>query len=210
MIRELLTALEAAKLTTTDLLTILLDQDLPEYASHQAAFFSARNAEKLTKLMSMIWNHVRLQRVKPHPFIDIAVETVCNTIHQEMDLAKPHLAMTLKDVTPDFTEKWDIATIMGPLASGVTPTWTAVLDAATETKLSRAKIRLPRLRDRQTVGTLHIDCHILLAEVNYQGRYMISAQVHYLRSLRSCKVQIGIGIMAWSTGASRALINVLH
>lgn len=39
---------------------------------------------------------------------------------------------------------------------------------------------------------------------------MISAQVHYLQSFHSCKVQIGLGLMAWSTGASQQLISVLN
>ena len=45
--------------------------------------------------------------------------------------------------------------------------------------------------------------------VVYQGRNVISAQVH-LRSYNSCKVQIGIGLLASSSGASRQLINVLN
>ena len=39
---------------------------------------------------------------------------------------------------------------------------------------------------------------------------MIHASVHYLRSLASCKVQIGIGLTAWGTGASRRMIDILH
>ena len=39
---------------------------------------------------------------------------------------------------------------------------------------------------------------------------VISIQVHFLRSYNSCKVQIGIGLMASSSGASRQLINVLN
>lgn len=43
-----------------------------------------------------------------------------------------------------------------------------------------------------------------------QTRNIISASVHYLRSLASCKVQIGLGLLAWTTGASRRMIDVLH
>src|SRR5882757_10068168 len=39
---------------------------------------------------------------------------------------------------------------------------------------------------------------------------MINASVHYLRSLASCKVQIGVGLTAWATGASRRMIDILH
>ena len=44
----------------------------------------------------------------------------------------------------------------------------------------------------------------------FQTRNIISSQVHYLRSHNSCRVQIGLGLMASSTGASRNLMNVLQ
>ena len=46
--------------------------------------------------------------------------------------------------------------------------------------------------------------------VIFQTRNIISSQVHYLRSHNSCRVQIGLGLMASSTGASRNLMNVLQ
>lgn len=39
---------------------------------------------------------------------------------------------------------------------------------------------------------------------------MISAQAHYLRSRASCKVQIAMGIFAFTMGASHTLVEVLH
>ena len=46
--------------------------------------------------------------------------------------------------------------------------------------------------------------------ITSQTRNIIHASAHYLRSLASCKVQIGIGLTAWGTGASRRMIDVLH
>jgi hypothetical protein len=46
--------------------------------------------------------------------------------------------------------------------------------------------------------------------ITFQTRNMIHASAHYLRSLASCKIQIGIGLTAWSTGASRRMIDILH
>ena len=43
-----------------------------------------------------------------------------------------------------------------------------------------------------------------------QGRLIIHAAVHFLRSFRSCKVQIGLGIAAWMNGASKELMTILH
>ena len=43
-----------------------------------------------------------------------------------------------------------------------------------------------------------------------QGRLILHAAVHFLRSFRSCKVQIGLGIAAWMNGASKELMTILH
>jgi len=43
-----------------------------------------------------------------------------------------------------------------------------------------------------------------------QGRHILSAQIHFLRSFASAKMQIGLACMAWASGASKALMNVLH
>ncbi|KAF8873122.1 hypothetical protein BD779DRAFT_1452195, partial [Infundibulicybe gibba] len=125
----------------------------------------------------------------------LAVDMVCNIIHEEMDLAKPHLRMTTQDITPDYIATWDINEIMGPVATMVTPVWTRVLDCASETRQTKA----------QQVGSGH--------ESNRQrsiGCHIISSQVHFLRSLKSCKVQIALGLSAWAMGASRQLIGILH
>ena len=46
--------------------------------------------------------------------------------------------------------------------------------------------------------------------MTFQTRNMIHASAHYLHSLASCKVQIGIGLTAWGTGASCQMIDILH
>ncbi|KAF8873928.1 hypothetical protein BD779DRAFT_1451338 [Infundibulicybe gibba] len=142
--------------------------------------------------MTTIWTCHKGNRIRDSCLLPLAVDLVCDTIHREMDNAKPYLRMSIKDVTPEFVENWNIHEIMGPVSQDVTPTWSAILDAATETKTAKGKTKLRNSRNRGT------------------GRHMLSAQAHYLRSFSSCKVQVGIGMMAWATGASRSLINVLH
>ncbi|KDR79155.1 hypothetical protein GALMADRAFT_93006 [Galerina marginata CBS 339.88] len=119
-----------------------------------------------------------------------AVDIVCGLVNEEMEAAKPSLYMTTAQTTPEFIEGWDINTIMDPIAKDITPTWSSVLYAATEPKGSHDE----QSRNRPTVSFINI----------------ISSQVHYTRSQNSCRVQIGLGLMASSTGASRNLMNVLQ
>ncbi|KAF8871177.1 hypothetical protein BD779DRAFT_1719284 [Infundibulicybe gibba] len=191
-LREALTALKNAKITPTDFLLCLLDETDATYADYRTTFYAENNTEKLGNLMTTIWTRHKGNRIRDSCLLPLAVDLVCDTIHREMDNAKPYLRMSIKDVTPEFVENWNIHEIMGPVSQDVTPTWSAILDAATETKTAKGKTKLRNSRNRGT------------------GRHMLSAQAHYLRSFSSCKVQVGIGMMAWATGASRSLINVLH
>jgi hypothetical protein len=48
-------------------------------------------------------------------------------------------------------------------------------------------------------------------DLDAQGRHVISAQVHNLRSFNSCKLQMGLGLMAWvTTCGSQQLMNTLN
>ncbi|KAH9021720.1 hypothetical protein EDB85DRAFT_1871750 [Lactarius pseudohatsudake] len=78
---------------------------------------------------------------------------------------------------------------MEPLA---TPTLRSVLEAAGESKVSVAKPKSAKSRNRFT------------------ALLIIMAQIHYLRSWNSARVQIGLGLQAWACGTSRQMIDVLH
>ncbi|KAF8804754.1 hypothetical protein BYT27DRAFT_7225339 [Phlegmacium glaucopus] len=104
----------------------------------------------------------------------------------------PHAINIVCDLVNDEMEaakpRWDINKIMDPIAVDITPTWSSVLHAASEPRGSREK----GSRNRPTT------------------RNIISTQVHYLRSHNLCRVQIGLRLMALSTGASRNLMGVLQ
>ncbi|KIJ99839.1 hypothetical protein K443DRAFT_101532, partial [Laccaria amethystina LaAM-08-1] len=112
---------------------------------------------------------------------------ICRLVSNKMESAKPLLKMKLKMVSPAYVKQWDVAVIMDPVAA-ITPTWTKVLYAASEPQRSESK----DTRNQPTT------------------RNIISSSVHHLCSLASCKVQIGLGLLAWTTGASHRMIDVLH
>ncbi|KAH9047964.1 hypothetical protein EDB83DRAFT_2523030 [Lactarius deliciosus] len=106
-----------------------------------------------------------------------------------MEAAKPHLRMYTANISPEFIENWDIHQIMGPVT---TPTLRSVLEAAVESKVSLAKSKSAKLKNRFTALLITM------------------AQIHFLRSRNSAKVQIGLGLQAWACGTSRQMIDVLH
>ncbi|KAH8980088.1 hypothetical protein EDB83DRAFT_2242445 [Lactarius deliciosus] len=106
------------------------------------------------------------------------------TVHQ-----KPHLQMYTANISPEFIENWDIHQIMGPVT---TPTLRSVLEAAVESKVSLAKSKSAKSKNRFTALLITM------------------AQIHFLRSRNSAKVQIGLGLQAWACGTSRQMIDVLH
>lgn len=57
----------------------------------------------------------------------------------------------MADVTPEFISTWDINSIMEPIAEKETPAWSKILNAATESKDSKAKVKTARSRNRRTV-----------------------------------------------------------
>ena len=142
--------------------------------------------------------------LQPH-----TVHLVHDQIHSEMECAKPYLHMSLKDVTLDFLSDWDINLLMDLLSQDITPIWSEILDAATEGNESKIHEKGPKSCNRRVVWNLLYEA-FFMAEWFIRGRNIISAQVHFLRSYNSCKVQIGIGLMASSSGASCQLINVLN
>ncbi|KAH9058017.1 hypothetical protein EDB83DRAFT_2506745 [Lactarius deliciosus] len=114
---------------------------------------------------------------------------VCKEVHIEMEAAKPHLRMYTANISPEFIKNWDIHQIMGPVT---TPTLRSVLEAAVESKVSLAKPKSAKSKN----------CFTALL--------ITMAQIHFLCSRNSAKVQIGLGLQAWACGTSRQMIDVLH
>ncbi|EDR07474.1 uncharacterized protein LACBIDRAFT_327989 [Laccaria bicolor S238N-H82] len=69
-------------------------------------------------------------------------------IHWEMEVVKPHLMMTLKEVNADFITNWDLEKIMEPVVHN-TPTFSAVFEAAAKSKFSKQKAKAAKSKNRK-------------------------------------------------------------
>ncbi|KAH8976405.1 hypothetical protein EDB86DRAFT_2823855 [Lactarius hatsudake] len=182
--------LQGLRLTVVDLLMAIIDGN-GEFEGFRNALFSPKpkNRAALLGLLDRL-----IQDDKGRPIVEKWVfphtlRLVCNKVHVEMEAAKPCLRMYTTEVSPEFIENWDIHQIMGSLA---TPTLRSVLEAAGESKISVAKPKSTKSKNRFT------------------ALLIIMAQIHYLRSWHSARVQIGLGLQAWACGTSRQMIDILH
>ncbi|KAH9010956.1 hypothetical protein EDB83DRAFT_2234192 [Lactarius deliciosus] len=163
-----------------------------EFEGFRNALFSPRNRDSLTGLLDKLALDEKGWPILSNWIFPHALRLVCNKIHVEMEVAKPHLRMNMNNVSPEFIERWDIHQIMGPLSHNITPTLRSVLEAAGESKISMSRPKSAKSKNCFTASLI------------------IMAQLHFLRSRHSAKVPIGLGLQAWACGTSRQMIDVLH
>ncbi|KAH8983562.1 hypothetical protein EDB86DRAFT_3085229 [Lactarius hatsudake] len=180
--------LQGLRLTAVDLLVAIIDGN-GEFEGFRNALFSQKNRASLVGLLDRLIQDDKGKAIVEKWMSPHALRLVREKVHVEMEAAKPHLRMNTTDVSPEFIEHWDIHQIMEPLA---TPTLRSVLEAAGESKVSIAKPKSAKSKNRLTAFLI------------------IMAQIHYLRSWNSARVQIGLGLQAWACGTSRQMIDVLH
>lgn len=132
--------LTEATLTPTLLLINILEAEQTRnvHARLGEAFYRSTNAKNVHRLLDLIMANEKgsatlKEWMKPH-----AIKFVCETIDAEMDAVKPDLHLNTTHTTPEFVENWDINKIMDAV-SKKTPTWTAVLTTAMESKACRAR-----------------------------------------------------------------------
>jgi hypothetical protein len=143
--------LQDVKITASKLLTYVIEGK-DGFQDFQSAFFSPANRDSLLELLDKISTHEKGSPIFEAWVSPRALNIVCEKIHKETEAAKPDLKMSTKEMTPEFIENWDINALMDPIAEKITPTLTAILVAATESKESVLKPKGPKSRNRKTVS----------------------------------------------------------
>ncbi|KAF6749453.1 hypothetical protein DFP72DRAFT_1014355 [Ephemerocybe angulata] len=177
------------ELTPSKLITaVVTDKELSSYNN---TLFSPPNRDSLIRMLDALMEDdkgkvIFREWMRPH-----AIQLVSDIVSKEMESAKPLLRMKATEVTTDYIEHWDLQSTMSAVTLK-TPTWRRILDAATEK--GAVKVQTKKSRNRDTVCATVYRVYLLM----------------YLRSAACMKVQLGIGLMAWATGASKQLADVLH
>jgi hypothetical protein len=134
----------SSRISVMDMLISILRGEHPGFYSYRLAFL--RDIERIRQLLDLIWLE-KISRPAFESWInDEGIDHICKLVSNEMETAKPDLKMKLDDVSPEYTEKWDVAAIMDPVAK-ITPIWTKILYAASEPPRSESE----DARNRPTV-----------------------------------------------------------
>ncbi|KIY47944.1 hypothetical protein FISHEDRAFT_74154 [Fistulina hepatica ATCC 64428] len=163
------------------------DSMVPEYLPFQNSLHNSKS-NRLEELLLNLWisgNAIRRRMsawFRPH-----VIDSICTDIANEADAAKPLLHVDMSHISPEFIEAWNLESVMDKVFETM-PTWTRVLNAATQSKRAaeKNKIRTPTI-----------------------GRRIVTAQVLHMRSYRSCSIQVMIGLSLWSSGVTRQSLDYL-
>ena len=139
------------KISVTELIGLILDGK-GDFLGYRKSLFTENNREQLKDMLTRILTDKKGWELTRNWMLPYAIDIVSEEVHCEMEDAKPSLRMDTKDVTTEFARSWDINQIMGHVAEKITPTWSAILDAATESKESKNKTKTAKSRNRQTVS----------------------------------------------------------
>ena len=99
----------------TEFLTLVLDTSQPDFVYFHAAFHVEHNVQKSCALLDLFWNSEKGSATMKDWMWPHATDLVCDTIHLEMESAKPHLCMSSKEVTPDFITSISLFEILSNL-----------------------------------------------------------------------------------------------
>ncbi|KAL1660143.1 hypothetical protein GGF50DRAFT_119236 [Schizophyllum commune] len=130
-----------------DVLDVLSDNDIPlitvilailrpatpTYETYRNRFF---NLDNINRLLEALYENRRGKECMDEWVRKRAVDVVCESVYQEMEGAKDELRTQSSQVTADSLKIWSLSGLTNSLR---TPTFTAVLKAATENRKAMEK-----------------------------------------------------------------------
>jgi hypothetical protein len=143
--------LSKKKISVTELTGFILDGE-GDFLGYRNTLFAENNREPLKDVLSRILANKKGWELTRNWMLPYAVDLVSEEVHREMEDAKPSLRMDVKEVTTEFAHSWHIDQIMGLVVEKITPVWSTILNAATESKEAKNKTKTTKSRNRRTVS----------------------------------------------------------
>ncbi|KAH6911331.1 hypothetical protein BKA70DRAFT_1560410 [Coprinopsis sp. MPI-PUGE-AT-0042] len=193
VIDEALRSLGDVSVSLTELFLTVLDPKNLHFECHRNRMLESRNHLRLESILNLLKDNDQTKDMFMKWMTPISKELVLSTIEKELDSAKPFLKLYSTEVTPEFTEDWDLSDLMAPVEK-LTPTWTEIL----------ARAVYPTGQHPDESDDDRPDNHRDI------GRQIITSQVLYKRSRACAHVAMGIGLLASAMGAPRQLIGIMH
>ncbi|KAJ3534736.1 hypothetical protein NMY22_g6793 [Coprinellus aureogranulatus] len=201
-----LEVLRESKISFTTAILTVLDPSNAKFVNYRNRFFDKRNHANIRSVLDSVRENKHTREEFVEWMTPWATDHIATTIHEEFEASKPYLRMDNADITPEWIENWDLKAIMEPVCRDVMPTWTTMLTAATSPKFKAGEAN----KDSDDEFDQDEDAKDGETRNRPVGRYIVTAQVANLRSMRSCAVQMGLGVTSWSVGAPRQLLSLLH
>ncbi|KAH7874457.1 uncharacterized protein C8R40DRAFT_1252614, partial [Lentinula edodes] len=185
-VKLVLHSLRDAHLSPTEFISNLYNSKYQEFDFYKQKLFEDGNHKHLHQLLDSLWADPRGQNILKSWMHTPAIEYSAACVSREFEAVKPHLQMYSQSVSANYMQSWSLERIVEPLLMTHLPVWSHILRSASETKES------------QDSGGL-----------KSHQRNMV-AQVAHTRSQACAKIQLGLGMYAWATGASKSLLEVMH
>ncbi|KAJ7580878.1 hypothetical protein C8J56DRAFT_867146 [Mycena floridula] len=183
---QVLALLSDLSMTPTEFLTLLLSSDEPQFRPYQTQLYAQRS-DRLDELLDVIWESPGGRvRLEAWMMAGPAEEVVCAGIRSKMESSKLAMLKDSDKVTIEDLAEFSINDMMEEMS--LPDSWTAVFDAATTGPTSE--------KNAKKSPTLVCVIYFLL--------------VLHVRSQNAQRLQLSLGLYAWGTGASRALIEVMN
>ncbi|KAH6895069.1 hypothetical protein BKA70DRAFT_1407238 [Coprinopsis sp. MPI-PUGE-AT-0042] len=185
VIDEALRSLGDVSVSLAELFLTVLDPKNLHFECHHNRMLESRNHLRLESILNLLKDNDQTKDMFMKWMTPISKELVLSTIEKELDSAKPFLKLYSTEVTPEFTEDWDLSDLMAPVEK-LTPTWTEIL----------ARAVYPTGQHPDESDDDRPDNHRDI--------------VLYKRSRACAHVAMGIGLLASAMGAPRQLIGIMH
>ncbi|TRM66782.1 hypothetical protein BD626DRAFT_426354 [Schizophyllum amplum] len=170
----------------------VLTSPSPLCHAHQVAFYKTSNCAVPTVLDAMYAHKTGRSQLELWVCEkNLHATLTCEALATEVARARELLQMSSREVSLEYLEGWDLHAIMQPVLEE-TPVLEMVLDAVLEKKYNSD--HLLRMRKANDLPVQFKDL-------------TVSALLHAQTCFAS-KIQHALGLFAWSTGASRHLIEV--
>ncbi|KAJ3882799.1 hypothetical protein F5051DRAFT_489839, partial [Lentinula edodes] len=192
-VKLVLHSLRDAHLSPTEFVSNLYSSKYQEFDFYKQKLFEDGNHKHLHQLLDSLWADPRGQNILKSWMHTPAIEYSAACVSREFEAVKPHLQMYSQSVSANYMQSWSLERIVEPLLTTHLPVWSHILRSASETKESQDSGGL-KSHQRNMVGLL-----------TFAFLYFA-----HTRSQACAKIQLGLGMYAWATGASKSLLEVMH
>ncbi|KAL1677162.1 hypothetical protein EV122DRAFT_193297, partial [Schizophyllum commune] len=184
----ILDVMREENVSVPEFLLYILQSPSPACRAHQTAFYKASNMA-IPRVLEALYDDEARGRPQLTEWVEkkgLHMDLACSKLAAEVVQAKDLLHMSSQDVSLEYLEKWNLCEIVQPVIAS-----SPILDRFLDVILEKTTNMATPTEKAQTTF-----------------KYLVVSTMLHARSYYASKVQHALGLFAWSTGASRHMIEV--